>query len=78
MTANNFDEGKVKKIVSNLTELEEEIRVKRLLNQRDIRDLLTAEQKQKFDLFTLSRDGRGKRPMPDFKGPEHKRHGPDR
>jgi Spy/CpxP family protein refolding chaperone len=75
MTADNFDEGKVKKIVSNLTDLEEEIRVKRLLNRRAIRDLLTAEQKQKFDLITLSRGGRGKRPMHNCQDPQHKRFG---
>jgi Spy/CpxP family protein refolding chaperone len=75
MTADNFDEGKVKKIVSNLADLEEEIKVKRLLNHRDIRDLLTPEQKQKFDLFTLSRGDRGKRPRHEFQNPQDKRVG---
>lgn len=70
LTADRFDEGKVRKIIANLSDLEENIHMKRILNQRAIRDLLTPEQQKKYDLLILSKPARGKREMPGF---EHRK-----
>jgi len=61
MTAEKFDEAKVKKIIAQVSDLREEIQVKRMLHHREVRDLLTPEQQKKFDLYMLSKGNGDKR-----------------
>jgi Spy/CpxP family protein refolding chaperone len=60
MTTEKFSEAKLKKIVDQISNLQTEMQMKRLMNQRAVRNLLTEEQKKKFDLHVLSRELRGK------------------
>ena len=66
VTSDPFDKVNVEKIVTIMADLHKEINMKRIMNQHAIRDLLTAEQRKKYDLFILSRDGRGERDKQDF------------
>jgi Spy/CpxP family protein refolding chaperone len=59
MTAEKFDEGKAKKIVAEMEALRTEMHIKRLLHQQQVRNMLTAEQRQTFDLHLLSERGPG-------------------
>jgi Spy/CpxP family protein refolding chaperone len=61
MTADKFDEGKVKKIITQQSDVKKEIQIKRALHQREVRNLLTPEQQKKFDLHLLSKGERGKK-----------------
>lgn len=54
LTADEFDAGKLKKLNSEITNLQGDIKLKHLMHQRALRDLLTDVQKQKFDLHILS------------------------
>lgn len=54
LTAEKFDAETFKRLNGEITKLQEEIKLKQLMHQRAIRDLLTAEQKKKFDLHILS------------------------
>ena len=75
MTAEKFNQNKVSKLIDQMSELQKEIHLKRVIHQRAVRDLLTDEQKKKFDLHMMSRGEkrdrfpghahRGKRPMND-------------
>lgn len=75
MTAEQFNQNKVSKLVDQMSSLQKEIHMKRLTHQRAVRDILNEEQKKKFDLHILSRGekgkghpkhpGRGQRPMRD-------------
>jgi Spy/CpxP family protein refolding chaperone len=60
MTAENFDEKKVSKLMDQMSDIQKEIHLKRVIHQRAVRDILTEEQKKKFDLHILSRGKRGK------------------
>ena len=66
MTADSFDEGKVRKVVEQMHAIEADLQMLHLRHQRDVRNLLTPEQREKFDLQLLS----GK-PGPDFGPPPH-------
>lgn len=59
MTADNFNEGKVKKLVGEMSTIREKLQLKRLSHQRAVRDLLTPEQQKQFDLHILSGRGHG-------------------
>jgi len=75
MTAEKFNENKVSKLMDQMSDLQKEIHMKRVIHQRAVRDILTGEQKKKFDLHILSRGEnrggfsgharRGRRPMND-------------
>jgi Spy/CpxP family protein refolding chaperone len=65
LTSENFSEGKIKKFTEDVARLQKEIQFKRIMNERAIRNLLTTEQKKKFDLQLLSRR--------DFRGREEHR-----
>ena len=54
LTSDNFSESKIKKLTEDIARLQQDLEFKRILHQRAIRDLLTAEQKKKFDLHLLS------------------------
>jgi Spy/CpxP family protein refolding chaperone len=54
MTADKFNEGKVKSIQGEVTKLMGDIAMKTALHQRAVRDLLTPEQKKQFDQRILS------------------------
>ena len=54
LTAEKFDAGTLEKLNSEIVKLQGEIKLKQLMHQRAVRDLLTAEQKKKFDLHILS------------------------
>lgn len=54
MTAEKFDESKVKKLNEQISNLQKEIKLKHLLNRRAVRDLLTPEQQKRFDVHLLS------------------------
>jgi Spy/CpxP family protein refolding chaperone len=60
LTSDNFSESKIKKLTEDIARLQKEIHFKRIMHQKAIRDMLTAEQKKKFDLHLLSqREPRG-------------------
>ncbi len=42
-------------MIEEIASIEKDIQLKQILNQRAIRDLLTAEQKKKYDMHILSR-----------------------
>ena len=54
ITADKFNEGKVKSIQGEMSKLMNDIGSKTILHQRAIRDLLTPEQKKQFDSRILS------------------------
>jgi Spy/CpxP family protein refolding chaperone len=55
ITSDKFSESKLKKMVDQISDLQSQIHMKRLMNQRAVRSLLTEEQRKKFDLIFLSR-----------------------
>jgi len=63
MVADKFDEGKVKNLHGKLSELRAKMSLKKLMNKRAVRNLLTPEQQKKFDMKMLSERGKrvGKR-----------------
>ena len=75
LIAEKFNENKVSKLMDQMSDLQKEIHMKRALHQRAVRDVLTEEQKKKFDLHILSRGEKrggfsrharhGQRPMKD-------------
>ena len=75
LTAEKFNENKVSKLLDQMAGLQKAIHMKRVTQQRAVRDILNDEQKKKFDLHILSpedhRGGtlmhtpRGQRPMRD-------------
>ena len=54
ITADKFNESKVKSIQNEISKLRSELQMKMVLHQRAVRDLLTPEQKKKFDGHILS------------------------
>ena len=54
MTADKFNEGKVKSIQGEVAKLMGDIALKTALHQRAVRDLLTPDQKKQFDQRILS------------------------
>jgi Spy/CpxP family protein refolding chaperone len=75
LTSDNFSESKIKKLTEDISRLQKDLEFKRILHQRAIRDLLTVEQKKKFDLHLLSqREFRGR----ERSGFQHRSyHSPD-
>ncbi|MGH1363501.1 MAG: Spy/CpxP family protein refolding chaperone [Calditrichia bacterium] len=57
MVADKFDEGKVKNLHGKLSELRAKMSLKKLMNKRAVRDLLTPDQQKKFDMKMLSERG---------------------
>jgi Spy/CpxP family protein refolding chaperone len=66
LVADQFNQTKVKNLIDQKVKILSEIELKQFLNQRAIRDLLTPEQRKKFDLQVLKEGlGRpGKPPVP--------------
>jgi len=66
LIADQFNQTKVKSLIDQKVKILSEIELKQFLNHRAIRDLLTSEQRKKFDLQALKQGlGRhGKPPMP--------------
>jgi Spy/CpxP family protein refolding chaperone len=61
MTAEKFDKSKTEKIVGEMQKVRTEMQMGRVMHQQAVRELLTPEQRQTFDLHLLSRKGqRGK------------------
>ncbi|RQW06631.1 MAG: periplasmic heavy metal sensor, partial [Calditrichaeota bacterium] len=54
LTAEKFDEARVKNLVEQISDLSKQIQLKRTMHQRAIRNLLTPDQQQKYDLHLLS------------------------
>ncbi len=54
VTADKFNEGKVKSIQGEISKLMSDIAMKTILHQRAVRDLLTPEQKKQFDHHILA------------------------
>ena len=66
LVADQFNQIKVKNLIDQKAKILSEIELKQLLNQRAVRDLLTPEQRKKFDLHAL-KEGLGRHhrpPMP--------------
>lgn len=63
MTADKFNEGKVKSIQGEVSKLMGDIAMKAALHQRAVRDLLTPDQKKQFDQRILSGGMMGKGKM---------------
>jgi len=57
MTADKFDKSKVEKIVNDMQKVRTQMQMSRVLHQQTVRELLTPEQRKKFDLHILSRKG---------------------
>jgi protein CpxP len=54
ITADKFNEGKVKSIQGEVSKLMSDIAMKTILHQRAVRDLLTPEQRKQFDQHILA------------------------
>jgi len=54
ITADKFNEGKVKSIQGEISKLRSEMAAKMVVHQRAVRDLLTPEQKKQFDQHILA------------------------
>ncbi len=65
IVSDNFSETRVKKLIEEMANIEKDIQFKRIMNQKAVRDLLTAEQKKKYDIFLLSK--------PEFRSEERPR-----
>lgn len=75
LTTEKFNENKVSKLIDQMSNLQKKIHMKRVFHQRAVRDILTEEQRKKFDLHILSRGDKwgghfkharhGQRPMRD-------------
>lgn len=55
LTAEKFDESKVSKLNEKVSQLHQQIQMKRILHRRQVRDILTPEQQKNYDLHLLSR-----------------------
>jgi Spy/CpxP family protein refolding chaperone len=60
MTADKFNEGKVKKLVQDISIKQQELKLSRIGHHRAVRDILTPDQQKKFDMRILSERGSGK------------------
>jgi Spy/CpxP family protein refolding chaperone len=60
MTADKFDEGKVKKLVEDISKKQQELKLTRIEHHRAVRDILTPDQQKKFDMRVLSERDPGK------------------
>lgn len=56
----NFDQKKMNEIISEQNKLRSEMQMKRIMHLRAVRELLTPDQRKKFDLHILSQRGFGK------------------
>lgn len=75
LTTEKFNENKVSNLIDQMSNLQKKIHMKRVFHQRAVRDILTEEQRKKFDLHILSRGDKwgghfkharhGQRPMRD-------------
>ncbi len=81
MTADKFNQAKVEKLVKDMEKVRSQIHLKQLLHKREVRDMLTPEQRVKFDMHLLSgkkHPRMGQPPM--MRGmdmmQEHGHHGP--
>lgn len=70
MTAEKFNESRVKSIQSEIAKLQSDLGWKRASHQRAVRDMLTPEQQKKFDTRILAG---GPRPNAMKRGPMHDR-----
>ena len=59
LTAEKYNESKVKSIQSEISRLQGELGAKRFASMRAVREALTPEQQKKFDTHILSSDGPG-------------------
>ena len=55
ITSDKFSESRLKKLLDQVSANQSQIQMKRLMNQRAVRNLLTEDQRKKFDLHFLSR-----------------------
>jgi Spy/CpxP family protein refolding chaperone len=63
LTAEKYNESKVKSVQSEISRLQSELGSKRFATMRAVRETLTPEQQKKFDMQVLSNDGpRGEGP----------------
>jgi len=65
IVSDNFSETKIKKLIEEIANIDQDIQFKRIMNQKAVRDLLTPEQKKKFDMHLLSK--------PEFRSEERPR-----
>lgn len=72
MTADKFNESRVRSIQSEIAKLQSDLGLKRASHLRALRDLLTPEQQKKFDARILAGgpgpNAMGRRPMHDGRG----------
>jgi len=62
-TADKFDESKAKKLVGDISSLRQQMQMKKINHQQMVRNILTPEQRKKFDMHLLSNKRDGKRQM---------------
>lgn len=75
ITKDNYDEKKVNQTLDQIEKLEKEMHKKRINHMRSVRNILTDEQKKKFDMHILSNRNFNKRHSRQPAGPpEHMRH----
>jgi Spy/CpxP family protein refolding chaperone len=60
MTAVKFNEGKIKKLVKDISDKQQKLKLTRIEHHRAVRDMLTPNQQKKFDMHVLSEKGPGK------------------
>ena len=75
-TADNFQLNKAEKIVKEMQALRTQMEMNRIKHQQEMRSLLNAEQRKKFDAHLLSGGEKGPRgPMMGQRGGPHGKHG---
>lgn len=57
ITAEKFDEGKAQNLVNQIQKVRAQLQMMRIRHLQDVRQLLTPEQRQKFDMHILSGKG---------------------
>ncbi len=71
-TAEQFDQAKVDKLLNEMQSVRTQIQSKRIQHQQQVRSLLTAEQRKKFDAHLL-RMGDGPRNFGEHRGERHRK-----
>lgn len=73
-TADKFELGKAEKLIKEMQALRTQMEMKRIKHQQEMRSLLNADQRKKFDAHLLSGGEKGPRgPMGQCSGPHGKR-----
>lgn len=74
-TAEQFDQAKVEKLLNELQSVRTQMQLKRIQHQQQVRSLLNAEQRKKFDAHLLRAGGDGPGKFRERRGDHHRMEG---